>query len=203
MKEWMKLYEGWCESWCDHTLLRVYPRKNNTDNKTEVKTMNKNKAPCEIEGTYMVTINGNETLITPVSFEDAVHFYNKNRDKSKSYKCHPDDKFDAGWVLNDYLEHKGEIMIGDRVTAVNRGFCYSTARDWIVFFANAQRECGNEKLANDILIDWGKSPVLEVSDTYRVIDAAFFESVKKVYLIVNERSNKYYLVDRNGLKKVQ
>lgn len=173
------------------------------DNKTEVKTMIKNKAPYEIEGTYMVTINGNETIITPVSFEDTVHFYNKNRDKSKSYKCHPDDKFDAGWVLNDYLEHKGEIMIGDRVTAVNRGLCYSTARDWVVFFANAQRECGNEKLANDILIDWGKSPVLEVSDTYRVIDVAFFESVKKVYLIVNERSNKYYLVDRNGLKKVQ
>lgn len=173
------------------------------DNKTEVKTMNKNKAPCEIEGTYMVTINGNETLITPVSFEDEVHFYNKNRDKSKSYKCHPDDKFDAGWVLNDYLEHKGEIMIGDRVTAVNRGLCYSTARDWVVFFANAQRECGNEKLANDILIDWDKSPVLEVSDTYRVIDTAIFESVKKVYLIVNERSNKYYLVDRIGLKKVQ
>lgn len=30
MKEWMKFYEGWCESWCDDTLLRVYPRKNNT-----------------------------------------------------------------------------------------------------------------------------------------------------------------------------
>ena len=170
------------------------------DNKTEVKTMIKNKAPYEINGTYMVTINGNETVVTPVSFEDAVHFYNKNRDKSKSYKCHPDDMFDAGWVLNDYLEHKDDIMIGDRVTAVNRGLCY---RDWIVFFANAQRECGNEKLANDILIDWGKSPLLEVSDTYRVIDSAIFESVKEVYLIVNEQSNKYYLVDRKGLKKVQ
>lgn len=203
MKEWMKPYEGWCELWCDHTLLRVYPRKNNTDNKTEVKTMNKNKAPCEIEGTYMVTINGNETVVTPVSFEDAVHFYNKNRDKSKSYKCHPDDKFDAGWVLNDYLEHKDEIMISDRVTVVNRGLCYPAARDWVVFFANAQRECGNEKLANDILLDWGGRLLNEVSDTYRVIDSAIFESVKEVYLIVNERSNKYYLIDRKGLKKVQ
>lgn len=203
MKEWMKPYEGWCELWCDHTLLRVYPRKNNTDNKTEVKTMDKNKAPCEIEGTYMVTINGNETVVTPVSFEDAVHFYNKNRDKSKSYKCHPDDKFDAGWVLNDYLEHKDEIMISDRVTVVNRGLCYPAARDWVVFFANAQRECGNEKLANDILLDWGGRLLNEVSDTYRVIDSAIFESVKEVYLIVNERSNKYYLIDRKGLKKVQ
>ena len=203
MKEWMKLYEEWCESWCDHTLLRVYPRKNNTDNKTEVKTMNKNKAPCEIEGTYMVTINGNETVVTPVSFEDAVHFYNKNRDKSKSYKCHPDDKFDAGWVLNDYLEHKDEIMISDRVTVVNRGLCYPAARDWVVFFANAQRECGNEKLANDILLDWGGRLLNEVSDTYRVIDSAIFESVKKVYLIVNEQNKKYFLVDRRGLKKVQ
>ena len=203
MKEWMKLYEGWCESWCDDTLLRVYPRKNNTNNKTEVKTMNKNKAPCEIEGTYMVTINGNETLITPVSFEDAVHFYNKNRDKSKSYKCHPDDKFDAGWVLNDYLEHKDEIMIGNRVTVVNRGLCYPAARDWIVTFANVQRDLGNTKLANDILLDWGERLSNEVSDTYRVIDSAIFESVKEVYLIVNERSNKYYLIDRKGLKKVQ
>ena len=203
MKEWMKLYEGWCESWCDDTLLRVYPRKNNTNNKTEVKTMNKNKAPCEIEGTYMVTINGNETLITPVSFEDAVHFYNKNRDKSKSYKCHPDDKFDAGWVLNDYLEHKDEIMIGNRVTVVNRGLCYPAARDWVVTFANAQRDLGNTKLANDILLDWGGRLSNEVSDTYRVIDSAIFESVKEVYLIVNERSNKCYLIDRKGLKKVQ
>ena len=198
----MKFFDVY-ENWCDDTLLRVYPRKNNTDNKTEVKTMNKNKAPCEIEGTYMVTINGNETLITPVSFEDAVHFYNKNRDKSKSYKCHPDDKFDAGWVLNDYLEHKGEIMIGDRVTVADRGLCYPAARDWIVTFANAQRDLGNTKLANDILLDWGKSPLLEVSDTYRVIDSAIFESVKEVYLIVNERSNKYYLVDRKEIKKVQ
>lgn len=203
MKEWMKLYEEWCESWCDDTLLRVYPRKNNINNKTEVKTMDKNKAPCEIEGTYMVTIYGNETVVTPVSFEDAAHFYGKNRDKSKSYKCHPDDKFDAGWVLNDYLEHKDEIMISDRVTVVNRGLCYPAARDWVVFFANAQRECGNEKLANDILLDWGGRLLNEVSDTYRVIDSAIFESVKEVYLIVNERSNKCYLVDRKGLKKVQ
>lgn len=199
MKEWMKPYEGWC----DHTLLRVYPRKNNTDNKTEVKTMNKNKAPCEIEGTYMVTINGNETVVTPVSFEDVVHFYNKNRDKSKSYKCHPDDKFDAGWVLNDYLEHKGEIMVTDEVTVVDNGLCYPIARDWIVTFANAQRDLGNTKLANDILLDWGGRLPNEVSDTYRVIDSAIFESVKEVYLIVNERSNKYYLIDRKGLKKVQ
>ena len=165
--------------------------------------MNKNKAPCEIEGTYMVTINGNETLITPVSFEDAVHFYNKNRDKSKSYKCHPDDKFDAGWVLNDYLEHKGEIMIGDRVTAVDHGLCYPIARDWIVTFANAQRDLGNTKLANDILLDWGGRLSNYDSGTFRVVDSAVFEQTKEVYLIVNERSNKYYLVDRKGLKKVQ
>lgn len=204
MKEWMKFYEEWCESWCDDTLLRVYPRKNNTDNKTEVKTMNKNKAPCEIEGTYIVTINGNETTIVPINLkEDLVRFCKKNCDKSKTYRCHPDDKFDAGWVLNDYLEHKDEIMIGDRVTVVNRGLCYPAARDWVVFFSNAQRECGNEKLANDILLDWGGRLLNEVSDTYRVIDSAIFESVKEVYLIVNERSNKYYLIDRRGLKKVQ
>lgn len=141
------------EEWRDDTLFRVYPRKNNTNNKTEVKTMDKNKAPYEFEGTYMVTINGNETVVTPVGYEDAVHFYKKNCDKSKSYKCHPDDKFDAGWVLNDYLEKKDEIMVSDRVIVVSRGWGYPTAREWIVFFANAQRELSNEKLANDILLD--------------------------------------------------
>lgn len=203
MKEWMKLYGEWCEAWSSDTLLRVYPRKNNTDNKTEVKTMNKNKTPCEIEGTYMVTINGNETVVTPVSFEDAVHFYNKNRDKSKSNKCHPDDKFDAGWVLNDYLEHKDEIMIGDRVTVVNRGLCYPAARDWIVTFANAQRDLGNTKLANDILLDWGGRLSNYDSGTFRVVDSAVFKQTKEVYLIVNEQNKKYFLVDRKGLKKVQ
>jgi hypothetical protein len=203
MKEWMKLYEEWCESWYDDTLLRVYPRKNNTDNKTEVKTMDKNKTPNEIEGTYMVTINGNETLITPVGFEDAVHFYGKNRDKSKSYKCHPDDKFDAGWVLNDYLEHKDEILVTDKVTVVDHGWCYPTARDWIVTFANAQRDLGNTKLANDILLDWGGRLSNYDSGTFRVVDSAVFEQTKEVYLIVNEQNKKYFLIDRKGLKKVQ
>lgn len=173
------------------------------DNKTEVKTMNKNKAPEEIEGTYMVTINGNETVITPVGFEDAVHFYKKNRDKSKSYKCHPDDKFDAGWVLNDYLEKKDKIMVSDRVTVVNRNLCYPTARDWIVLFANAQRELGKEKLANDILLDWDGSLNTVVSKEFRVIDSAIFERVKEVYLIIDIKTNKFYLIDRKGLKKVQ
>ncbi len=203
MKEWMKLYEEWYESWYDDTLLRVYPRKNNTNNKTEVKTMDKNKTPNEIEGTYMVTINGNETNITPVGFEDAVHFYGKNRDKSKSYKCHQDDKFDAGWVLNDYLEHKDEILVTDEVTVVDNGWCYPTARDWIVTFANAQRDLGNTKLANDILLDWGGRLSNYDSGTFRVVDSAVFENVKEVYLIVGEQTNKFYLIDRKGLKKVK
>lgn len=192
------------EEWRGDTLFRVYPcKKNNTDNKTEVKTMDKNKAPYEIEGSYMVTINGNKTTITPVGFEDAVHFYGKNRDKSKSYKCHPDDKFDAGWVLNDYLEHKDEILVTDEVTVVDRGWCYPVARDWVVFFANVQRELGNTKLANDILLDWGGRLSNYDSGTYRVVDSAVFEQTKEVYLIVNKQSKKYFLVDRMGLKKVQ
>lgn len=163
--------------------------------------MDKNKAPYEIEGNYMVTINGNETVITPVGFEDAVYFYKKNRDKSKSYKCHPDDKFDAGWVLNDYFEHKDKILVTDEVTVADPGWCYPTARDWIVTFANAQRELGNTKLANDILLDWG-GRLSYNSGTYRVVDSAVFEQTKEVYLIVNELSEKYFLIDRNGLKKV-
>ena len=190
------------EEWRGDTLFRIYPCKNN-DNKTEVKTMDKNKAPYEIEGNYMVTINGNETVITPVGFEDAVHFYGKNRDKSKSYKCHPDDKFDAGWVLNDYFEHKDEILVTDKVTVVDHGWCYPAARDWIVTFANAQRVLGNTKLANDILLDWGGRLSNYNSGTYRVIDSAVFEQTKEVYLIVDEQSKKYFLIDRKGLKKVQ
>lgn len=174
------------------------------NNKTEVKIMDKNKAPCEIEGNYLVTINGNETTIIPINLrEDSVRFCKKNCDKSKTYRCHPDDKFDAGWVLNDYLEKKDEIMISDRVTVINRGLCYPTARDWVVFFANAQRECGNEKLANDILLDWGGRLCTVVSDEFRVVDSAFFENVKEVYLIVDKNTNKFYLIDRKGLKKVR
>lgn len=191
------------EEWRGDTLFRIYPCNKNNDNKTEVKTMDKNKAPYEIEGTYMVTINGNETVITPVGFEDAVHFYKKNRDKSKSYRCHPDDKFDAGWVLNDYLEHKDEILVTDKVTVADNGWCYPTARDWIVTFANAQRDLGNTKLANDILLDWGGRLSNYDSGTFRVVDSAVFEQTKEVYLIVNELSKKYFLVGRRGLKKVQ
>lgn len=191
------------EEWRGDTLFRIYPCNKNNDNKTEVKTMDKNKAPYEIEGSYMVTINGNETVITPVGFEDAVHFYKKNRDKSKSYRCHPDDKFDAGWVLNDYFEKKDEILVTDKVTVADNGWCYPTARDWIVTFANAQRNLGNTKLANDILLDWGGRLSNYDSGTFRVVDSAVFEQTKEVYLIVNELSKKYFLVGRRGLKKVQ
>ena len=165
--------------------------------------MDKNKASHEIEGAYMVKINGNETVITPIGFGSAARFYKENRDKSKSYKCHPDDKFDAGWVLNDYLEKKDKIKIGDRATVVDRGLCYPIACKWIIVFADAQRELGEEKLANDILLDWGGRLSNDASDTYRVIDSAVFESDKEVYLIVGEQTNKFYLIDRKGLKKVQ
>ena len=165
--------------------------------------MDKNKASHEIEGAYMVKINGNETVITPIGFGSAARFYKENRDKSKSYKCHPDDKFDAGWVLNDYLEKKDKIKIGDRVTVLDYGWCYSTARNRIVTFADVQRELGNEKLANDILLDWSERLSNDVSDTYRVIDSIVFESDKEVYLIVGEQTNEFYLIDRKGLKKVQ
>lgn len=193
------------EEWRGDTLFRIYPCKNN-NNKTEVKTMDKNKAPCEIEGSYMLTINGNETVITPVGFEDAVHFYKENRDKSKSYRCHPDDKFDAGWVLNDYLEKKNEIVIDDEVTVVDRGQCYPGARDWLIFFANAARNSGKEELANDILLEWGGNLRNVTCNKFFVVDSAFFEHNKEVYLI-KEKSNKihnrFYLIDRKGLKKVQ
>ena len=193
------------EEWRGDTLFRIYPCKNN-NNKTEVKTMDKNKAPCEIEGSYMLTINGNETVITPVGFEDAVHFYKENRDKSKSYRCHPDDKFDAGWVLNDYLEKKNEIVIDDEVTVVDRGQCYPGARDWLIFFANAARNSGKEELANDILLEWGRNLRNVTCNKFFVVDSAFFEHNKEVYLI-EEKSNKihnrFYLIDRKGLKKVQ
>lgn len=191
------------EEWRGDTLFRIYPCNKNNDNKTEVKTMDKNKAPCEIEGTYMVRIHGNETVITPVDYEDEMCFYTKNCDKSKSYRCHPDDKFDAGWVLNDYLEKKDEILVTDEVTVADNGWCYPTARDWIVTFANAQRDLGNTKLANDILLDWGRRLLNYDSDTFRVVDSAVFEQTKEVYLIVNEQNKKYFLVDRKGLKKVQ
>lgn len=196
------------EEWRDDTLFRIYPHKNNTNNKMEVKTMNKNKAPDEIKGTYMVEIIGNETIITPVSFEDAMYFYKKNPKGSETYRCHPDDKFDAGWVLNDYFEKKSKIDIDEEVIVVDRGQCYPAARDWIVFFANAQRGLGKEDLANDILLDWGGRLSDDASGayTYRVVDSAVFEYNERVYLIEgqsNEIYNKFYLINSKGLKKVQ
>lgn len=198
----MKFFDVY-EEWPDDTLFRIYPRKNNTNNKTEVKTMDKNKAPYEIRGTYMVEIIGNETIITPVSFEDAMYFYKKNLKKSETYRCHPDDEFDAGWVLNDYFEKKSKIDIDEEVIVVDCGQCYPAARDWIVFFANAQRRLGKEDLANDILLNWGGRLSNYDSGTFCVVDSAVFEQTKEVYLIVNELSKKYFLVGRKGLKKVQ
>lgn len=185
-----------------------YDKYANKYDKTEVKTMNKNKAPDEIKGVYMMEIIGNETIITPVSFEDAVYFYKKNPTGSETYRCHPDDEFDAGWVLNDYFEKKSKIDIDEEVIVVDCGQCYPAARDWIVFFANAQRGLGKEDLANDILLNWGGRLSDDASGayTYRVVDSAVFEHNKRVYLIEgqsNEIYNKFYLIGQKGLKKVQ
>ena len=190
------------EEWRDDTLFRIYPRKNNTDNKMEVKTMNKNKAPDEIKGVYMVEIIGNETIITPVGFEDAVYFYKKNPRGSKTYRCHPDDKFDAGWALNDYLENKDRIQIGDKVTVVDYGYCYPSVREWLVKFANVQRDAGNTELADNILLNWGRGNLAN-GGNYRVIDLSVYQNNKYV-LIGEERENgMFFIVGREGLKKVQ
>lgn len=190
------------EEWRDDTLFRIYPRKNNTDNKMEVKTMNKNKAPDEIKGVYMVEIIGNETIITPVGFEDAVYFYKKNPRGSKTYRYHPDDKFDAGWALNDYLENKDRIQIGDKVTVVDYGYCYPSVREWLVKFANVQRDAGNTELADNILLNWGRGNLAN-GGNYRVIDLSVYQNNKYV-LIGEERENgMFFIVGREGLKKVQ
>lgn len=191
-----------CEKWRDDTLFRVYPCKNNTNNKMEVKTMNKNKAPDEIKGVYMVEIIGNETIITPVGFEDAVYFYKKNPRGSKTYRCHPDDKFDAGWALNDYLKNKDRIQIGDKVTVVDYGYCYPSVREWLVKFANVQRDAGNTELADNILLNWGRGNLAN-GGNYRVIDLSVCQNNKYV-LIGEERENgMFFIVGREGLKKVQ
>lgn len=177
-----------------------YANKHN--DKMEAKTMEKNKAPYEIEGTYMVTITGNETVVTPVDYKDAVHFYKESRGKSKSYKCHPDDKFDAGWVLNDYFDTKERISIGDTVTVMDCGYCYPEARNWIVIFAEAQRNVGSHELADDILLDWGGSIGFNCG-RYKVIDSFCANGRKDVFLIrEDKKQGKFYLIDRKGLKKV-
>lgn len=163
--------------------------------------MDKNKAPYAIEGAYMVTISGNKTIVTPIDFVDAVQFRKENRDKSKTYKCHPDDEFNVGWVLNDYFEEKNEIRIGDKVTVVNYGHCYPNARKMLIKFANVQRNVGNIDLADNILLNWGRGNLVN-GGNYRVIDLTVRQNNKYI-LIREERENGlFFIVGREGLKKV-
>lgn len=163
--------------------------------------MDKNKAPYEIEGSYMVTINGNETVITPVGFGDAVHFYKKNRDKSKSYKCHPDDKFDAGWVLNDYLStcNRATIKAGDVVNIICRTDCYDLAQDTVLKIAKR-----NPQKHDRILLGWNKATIPPTEyENVRVIDVEPHPWNLNVLMCLVEVCEKYYLMGHEALEKVK
>lgn len=163
----------------------------------EVKPMErpKNFAPKSVEGDYKVIIRDNAIHIMPVvlGIVDTAN--------SRTYRCHPDDKFDAGWVLNDYFEKKDKIGIGDRVTVTNHGECYPCARKWIIMFANIQRKLGNADLADSILLDWDGSLDTD-GNYYRVVDSYVYLE-ERVFLIREEKGfNKFYIVGEKGLKKV-
>lgn len=117
------------EEWRGDTLFRIYPCNKNNDNKTEVKTMDKNKAPKEIEGTYLVAIKGNKVSV--VRSHADVEAYADH----KTYRCHPDDKFDLMECIKMYNTPE-PIKAGDMVNIVNCYKCYDTASGVLVTIAN-------------------------------------------------------------------
>lgn len=193
-------FNEWYEHWKKD--MAHYSRK--TNKKLEESTMKQNIAPKEIEGNYLVTIKDNRTIISPISMTTAKDVLKRDdllEQGTKIYKCHPDDKFDAGWVLNDYLSTCNRVTIkaGDVVNIINRIDCYDLAQDVVLKIANRHPEKRDR-----ILLGWNKGTIPPVDyENVRVIDIELHLWNPAILLCLVEVCESYYLMGSKALEKVK
>lgn len=186
LKDWKRTVIG-------DTVVYTAPSKEYVDKKLEESTMNnaQNYAPKEIEGNYLVTIKGNKVSVARAYVKADLS------SDHKTYRCHPDDKFDLMECIKMYNEPE-QIKAGDVVNIINRGDCYDMATDVVITMANRHPEKRDR-----ILIGWnkGKTPVEYLNA--RVIDTEPHPFNKNILLCLVEMCDSYYLMSSEGLEKVK
>ena len=128
----------------------------------------KNLAPKNIEGTYTLTIEGKTISITDSSGH------------TKTANCAPDDTFNLGEGVNLAMSrlHDKTIRVGDIVTVIRPGKCYTTYISWLEHNVKSVREAALYRY-NKSIEAGGKYKVLYMAEHGRGSDDSVLCYVQK------------------------
>ena len=154
----------------------------------------KNLAPKNIEGTYTLTIEGKTITITDSS------------GYTKTANCAPDDTFNLGEGVNLAMSrlHDKTIRVGDIVTVIRPGQCYTTYVGWIERNVKSIREAALYRY-NESIEAGGEYRVLYMAEHGRSSDDSVLCYVQKYAVYSNGQIDEYspcYLINIKGVEKI-
>ena len=154
----------------------------------------KNLAPKNIEGTYTLTIEGKTVSITDSSGH------------TKTANCAPDDTFNLGEGVNLAMSrlHDKTIRVGDIVTVIRPGQCYTTYVGWIERNVKSIREAALYRY-NESIEAGGEYRVLYMAEHGRSSDDSVLCYVQKYAVYSNGQIDEYspcYLINIKGVEKI-
>ena len=154
----------------------------------------KNLAPKNIEGTYTLTIEGKTISITDSSGH------------TKTANCAPDDTFNLGEGVNLAMSRLNDktIRVGDIVTVIHPGKCYTTYISWLEHNVKSIREAALFRYDERIGAG-GEYRVLYMAEHGRCSDDGVLCYVQKYVVYpggeINDRA-PCYLINIEGVEKI-
>ena len=154
----------------------------------------KNLAPKNIEGTYTLTIEGKTITITDSSGH------------TKTANCAPDDTFNLGEGVNLAMSrlHDKTIRVGDIVTVIRPGQCYTTYIGWLERNVKSIREAALYRYSESIEAG-GKYKVLYMAEHGRGSDDGVLCYVQKYVVYPGGEIDDCapcYLINIKGVEKI-
>ena len=154
----------------------------------------KNLAPKNIEGTYTLTIEGKTITITDSSGH------------TKTANCAPDDTFNLGEGVNLAMSrlHDKTIRVGDIVTVIRPGQCYTTYVGWIERNVKSIREAALYRY-NESIEASGEYRVLYMAEHGRSSDDGILCYIQKYVVYPSGNVEDYepcYLINIKGVEKI-
>ena len=154
----------------------------------------KNLAPKNIEGTYTLTIEGKTVSIIDSS------------GRTKTANCAPDDTFNLGEGVNLAMNrlHDKTIRVGDIVTVIRPGQCYTTYVSWIERNVKSIREAALYRY-NESIEAGGEYRVLHMAEHERISDGGILCYIQKYVVYPSGEIEDYapcYLINIKGVEKI-
>ena len=151
----------------------------------------KNLAPKSIEGTYTLAIKGKTVTITD------------ENGRTRTANCAPDDTFNLGEGVNLAMNrlHDKTIRVGDIVTVIRPGYCYSTYVGWIERNVKSIREAALYKYDESIGAG-GEYRVLYMAEHGRNYVDGVLCYIQECYRGKNDDYMPCYLINIKGLEKI-